>query len=228
MSVEIQLKEALQHEVAPVVSRASAMTVANREDRAAAMEFLKAVKGTQKAVEEKVGPMVESAHAAWKQTVAFRDSFLTPLKQAEATIKGKVQAFDAEEYRKNEAERARLQSIADEQARKERERLEREAAKLKTPELKEQRLEQAAAVVAPVVQVAAPVKQAGESTRVIWRARLTDKAALITAAANGNALAASFLAFDQVAANRQAVASKNALSVPGLEFYSETSLSVRV
>ena len=43
-----------------------------------------------------------------------------------------------------------------EAAKAERERLEKEAAKLKTPELREQRLEQAAAVIAPVVQVAAP------------------------------------------------------------------------
>jgi hypothetical protein len=50
---------------------------------------------------------------------------------------------------------------------------------------------------------------------------------LVRAAANRNAIAVNLLTFDQAAANKQAVATCNNITVPGVEFYAEKSLSVR-
>jgi hypothetical protein len=103
------------------------------------------------------------------------------------------------------------------------------AAKLKTPELREARLEAAAEITAPVVQVAPAVSKAqGESSRVTWKAELVDMLKLIAAAAGGNAAAASMLAFDATAANGFARGTKGAVQIPGVRIYSETGMSLRV
>ncbi len=217
----------LQREIAPVLQRANEIAVRTPEERTAAVDFAKLIKDAQKKVSDHFGDMKTAAHKAWKTICDKESEHLTPLKAAEAARKNKILAFDAEVERARREEERRLQAEADEKARRERERLEKEAAKLKTPELREERMAQAAAVVAPVITVA-PVaeKQKGEATRKIWKARLTDKKALLKAAAEGNELAASFLAFDETAANRTAAATKGAVPVPGIEWYEQASLAL--
>jgi len=85
----------------------------------------------------------------------------------------------------------------------------------------------AAAVVAPVIDVAAPAATAADtSTRKTYRAVLVDKAALIRAAVPGS-VAESLLAFDQSAADAFARATKGAANVPGIRFEAVDGLSVR-
>ena len=223
----IQGVEALQHEIAPIMARAIALSVHTPDQRTDAVEFLKAVKGAHRRVTDFFGPLVEATHKAWKRTTEARTSLLDPLEAAERTVKKTVTTYDAEQDQIRLDEQRRLQAIADEAARRERERLEKEAAKLKTLEKREAKLEQAAAIVAPVVTIAEPEKPKGESTRKLWRAKLTDKAALIQAAAQGNEIAASCLAFDQTAANKLATATKGAVPCLGIEWYTETSLVMR-
>ena len=219
--------ETLRQDIAPIVARANAITVRTPDQRTEAVKFLKSVKGAHRRVTDFFAPLVEATHKAWKRTTEARTSVLDPLEAAECTVKTTVMTYDQEQEHIRLDEQRRLQAIADETARKERERLEKEAAKLKTPELREARLEQAAALIAPVVTIAEPEKPKGESTRKLWRARLTDKAALIQAAAQGNEIAATCLTFDQTAANKLATAMKGAVPVPGIEWYSETSLAMR-
>ena len=220
-----EVKE-LEQEIAPVVRQASAITVRTKEERFEAMDFLKNIKGAQKRVADFFLPIKNAAHIAWKRTTEGEAKLLDPLKSAESTIKGKILSYDQEEERARLAEQRRLQALADEAARKERERLEKEAAKLKTPELREARLEAAAAIIAPTVMISAPEKPKGESTRKVWKARLIDKKALIVAAAGGNDLAGSFLAYDEKAANKFASTIKGAVSVPGVGWFEESILAV--
>jgi len=217
----------LQREVTPVLARASEIRVMSPDSRTAAMEFLRSVKAAQKRVTEFFSPIVEAAHTAWKQTTTSRASLLDPLDAAERTVKRAITTYDAEEDRKRLEEQRRLQAQADEEARRERERLEKQAAKVKTPEKKEALLEHAAAVVAPVVTIAAPERQAGEATRTNWKAKLTDKTALLTAAASGHDLAASLLIYDESAANRLAKTLKGSITIPGIEWCQEHVLSVK-
>lgn len=217
----------LDKQTAPVIAQARAIVVASPAQRTEAVEFAKKVKSAQKFIADYFAPMKEATHKAWKAVTEKEASHLTPLKQAEADLKQKILAFDAEVERKRREEERRLQAEADEKARRERERLEKEAAKLKTPELREERMAQAAAVVAPVIALAPVVeKQKGEATRKIWKARLTDKKALMKAASEGNDLAASFLVFDEATANRTAAATKGAVPVPGIEWYEQASLAL--
>ncbi len=227
MSTTDLVEQDIEREVEPIILRAHTIIVRSAADRADAMEFLKAVKNAQKRASEFFAPIVDSAHKAWKQATASRASVLDPLEAAEKRVKLTVTTWDREEEAQRMAEQRRLQAEADEAARKERERLEREAAKLKTPEKREARLEQAAAIIAPVITVAAPEKQAGEATRKRWKMRVTDKARLIEAAAHGNELAASLLVYDEAAGNRLATTVKGAVTIPGVATYWTTDLAVR-
>lgn len=98
------------------------------------------------------------------------------LNDAARKVKQAILSWQQREAEKAEKQRALLQAKLDEQARAERERLEKEAAKLKTPALKEQRLEQAAAIVPSVVQMAAPPKAVKSQTR--WKVKAFDMTAM--------------------------------------------------
>jgi chemotaxis protein histidine kinase CheA len=133
----------------------------------------------------------------------------------EAEQRAKAEAARVAAEQASAADRARLQAEADAAER----RANAAAAKVEAKE-------EASAYVAPVVvQVAAPVKQAGESTRTIWKARLVNLSAL-TGIQPGD-VRLTFLEFDQSAANRFAAATKGAVTVPGIVFESEQSMAIR-
>ena len=132
-------------------------------------------------------------------------------------VKDKTNRYLLAEEQKRVAQQAEAQAKADEAARRERERLEKEAAKLKSPELKAERLEQAAAVVAPVIQVASVVeKQKGVSTVKRWKHKVTDIDLLPKM---------YMLANDKMLAG-VATSSKGVAKIPGVQFYSEDGLAV--
>jgi hypothetical protein len=218
----------LEREIAPVLQRANTITVRSADDRTDAMDFLRAVKSANKRASEFFAPIVDAAHKSWKQATASRGSILEPLEAAEKRVKATVITYDQEQERIRQEEQRRLQAIADEAARRERERLEKQAAKLKTPEKREAKLEEAAAVIAPVVQIAEPEKPKGEVTKQRWKMKLTDKTKLIAAAASGNDLAASLLAYDESAGNRIAPSLNDATTPPGVALYPVGELAVKV
>lgn len=108
----------------------------------------------------------------------------------------------------NEAERVKLL--------KEAEAAEKKAAAAQAKA--EVQTETAAAIIAPVVQVAAPVKQAGESYRDVWKWKVVDLAKVPD----------NYKILNETMLNKFAVATKGAVTVPGIEFYSEKTLAVRV
>lgn len=230
-----QAVSSLKDEATGLAQWANGLTVATQEDANTAMQRLSIIKGMRTKVVAWFAPMKTAAAAAHKAIVAREKEITDVADNAEGIVKNKVMAWQQEQRRLAEVEQRRLQAIADEAARKERARLEAEAAKLKTPEKKAERLEAAAAVVAPTVTIAAPVATAsGTSVRKTYRAVLVSKDALIVAAAggsgngNGNGpTAATMLIFDQKAADAFARATHCAVQVPGVRFEEVESLSVR-
>ena len=168
--------EQIRADMAPIVERATALVVRTPDDYTSASEYLKVVKGAQKRVGDFFGPMKTKAHDAWKSIVATEAEALKPLTAAEALLKSTLTTYLVAEEKNRADEQRKLQAAADEQARKDRERLEKAAARLKTPELRVARLEQAAAVIAPVVAVAVPVMAQGQSVRKTFVAIVTDAA----------------------------------------------------
>lgn len=222
---EPQSVELIKREVEPVVQRATAIVIRDPQQYEQAAAFLKAIKAAQKTVVDFFGPMKTKAHAAWKAITSQETETLAPLAEAERHVKNKMLDFAQEQERIRQAEERRLQAEADERARKERERLEREAAKLKSEERREAKLEQAAAIQAPVVTVAATTPDvAGQSIRKTWKARIVDPKAAATALLAFPDWQA-YLTLQQGAVDKFAVRTKGQVAIPGVEFYEAATLA---
>lgn len=138
----------------------------------------------------------------------------TVVRDAKRIVKSKISAFQEAEKRRAEEERARLQAKLDEDARRERERLLKQAEKLVTPALKEQRIEQANAVVATQIHVAAPAPVVKTQKR--WFVKSVDPVAFVKAAANDNSLL-GYITIDQTKLARAKSANSMA-EIPGVVF----------
>jgi len=160
------------------------------------------------------GGLVERLFRLHRGWTANLNRFKNPLDAAAKIVKQKIIQFHEGEKEKALAIQAKLQAEADEKARKERERLEKEASKIKTPELKEQRLAEAAQVVAPVVQV--QIEKSPVKTQTRWTVESVDKFALAAAAVRDrNNL--GYLDVNTTALTR-AKAANSMLEVPGVVF----------
>ena len=212
-----QLTDEMQQGIIKAEAFSGGLAITDHASRDHAMSGLKAVKVWQKKVTAWFKPTIDAAHAAHKAVVAQKRSITDRLDVCETDIKRSINSYDHDQEQIRAKEQRRLQAIADETARKERERLLKRAAALKTPEKKEEAQEQAAEVAAPLVQVAAPEKQKGESTSKKWKARITDE----------QAVPREWLIINEKALNAFARSTKGKVPVAGVEFYSESVLSVR-
>jgi len=228
MSEEIQVQvNELKTQASGLVRWAEGLEVRTAGDVEAASAQLNTAAKIKKAWLSYWKPIKDGAKKTHSDICAKEKELTDIIDRARAVADSKILAWRRAEREKAEAEQRRLQAEADAKARKERERLEKEAAKLKTPEKREERLAQAAAVVAPVVTVAAPVVVTpGASTRETWVARVVDMAALIAAATPGS-VAASFLLVNQSAADAFARSTKGAVAVSGVVYEKVTSIARR-
>lgn len=218
--------EVVRAEAANVVQWANQLVVATVDDYKAVVVRLQAIKAGRSRWVKLWEKSKANTYAAWKGVVADEKVGLDVFDRAEQTAKGKALAWKQIQDQKAAEEQRKLQAEADERARRERERLEKEAEKLKTPEKKEERLEQAAQVVAPVVTVQSPTAEIeGASSRKTWKAELVDKEALIAGALPGS-VAASFLEFNQKAADAFSRSTKGKVAVAGVRFVEIEGLSI--
>lgn len=209
-------EEDIRKDVAPVVSAASELIVRTAENYTAASDFLKSIKAAQKKVTDFFAPIKSATHSAWKKTTAGEATLLTPLTDAESTVKRKMIDYANAEEALRIAEQKRLQAEADEVARRERERLEKAAARLKTPEKAAEKMEAAAMIVAPVVEVASarPVV-AGQSIRKVWRARVID----------AELIPRQWMTVNEKALEAFVRATGGSVPVAGVEWYQESVMS---
>jgi hypothetical protein len=217
----------MRQEATGVVDWAHSLAVASKSDADEAMVKLAEIKGIRNRWVAYWAPLKKAANEAWKGIVAKEKEGTDAVDAAERLVKAKVLAWQQAERAKAEAEQRRLQAEADAKARAEQERLLKLAEQRKTPEKQEEYRQAAAAVVAPVVTVSAPVADAaGTSTRKTFKAVLVDKDALIKAATPGS-VASTMLVFDQRVADAFARSTKGAVAVPGVRLDEVESLSVR-
>jgi len=202
---------------------ASSIEVTTPEERKFASTIMADVRKTKRQIKDWFADSKAKAHAAWKAVVAQEKTLTDRCDTVEKAVTRELRRYDAAVEQKRREEQARLQAEAEEKARKERERLEKQAAKLKTPEKKQERMEQAAAIVAPVVQIETPDEKAdGEQVRMVWKAECEDIGQVIrSAAASEHAVGRSVLKFDQTAANKLAAATKGSMQIPGVRFFQE-------
>lgn len=209
--------ETIEAEVMPVARQGAEMVVRNAGDYESAIAYIKENKQAQARAKEVLDPICDAANKAHRAATALRNRILDPLLTGERNAKQAATAWAKDQERIRQAEQRRLQAEAEETARKERERLEKQAAKLKTPELREERLEQAAQVVAPVVTVAPTIQKVqGAGLRKTWKARVVDV----------DKVPRSFMTVNQSALDGYARATKGAVPVAGVKFYEESTMSI--
>lgn len=196
---------------------AEGLVIATEEDAVKTNELLATMRQDVKTITEAVADFKKAAHERHKLWTKFEDLFKSPLEEIGKAIKRQLQDWQMEQNRKAEEERKRLQAEADERARKERERLAKEAAKLKTPEKKAERLEQAASVQAPTIEVAAP--KSGVRLSKYWVANVTDPSAFFSAIAQRPDLAG----YAEISTTKlaRAKSANPMIDIPGITFTQE-------
>jgi len=212
---------------APIMEYVESLVITEPRDLEVAGEALKRIKKRIKAVEAERKKMTDPLNKAKTAIMDFFRGPIETLKQAEAGLKGKIGAYTEERERirleaerkareEAEAERRRLQAEA-EKARREAEELAAKDAKAaEEARLKAAETEMAADLVETKTPDAAPSVD-GLSKRVTWHFEITDPAQVPD----------EFKTIDEKRLGEVARTMKERASVPGVRFFSKTSVAVR-
>ena len=103
---------------------AASLTITTPADYETAVGALKKIKALKVTIQDWFADSKQKAHAAWKAIVAQESGLTDRLDAAEKVCKLKLVKYQQDEEEKRIAEQRRLQAIADERARKEREKAE--------------------------------------------------------------------------------------------------------
>jgi hypothetical protein len=216
----------LAHRASKWPERAKALTVDDAKSYRQAGDELKGIKALRAEIEDTFKPIVQRAHATWKEALAQRARLDDPLNLAEKIYKGLISAFDTETARKD-LEDAWLRRKAQEflaMKEQEAEAMEAEAAGASAAEV--------AAIVerelyVPPVQVerTAP-KMAGIVLTETWKAEIVDFPALIGYVA-ANPQFMNLLQPNDVAIGGMARALKSTMAIPGIKAYPVAGVAAR-
>jgi hypothetical protein len=226
VAVTDKVRAQLVADLGPVADRipeyelaASVCNVRNQEEANLAGEVCDRIAADVKLVtaHETLTRITTGLHQLHRKWVSLRSAFVDPLEASRKQIKDKVIKWTRAEEARVEAEQRRLQAEADERARREQAKLEKEAAKLKTPELREQRMAEAAAVVAPIVHIEKPKATVSMAKR--WKVKSVDHAAFFAALATRSDLRG----YVEISTARmeRSKAANNMMEIPGVEFVKE-------
>lgn len=258
-TTELVLSEGLKKEVATLEEMTKTVAVRNADERTIVYQMVQSVKSKKKMIVNFFADSKQKANAAWKAIVSMEKTETDKLDAFEFAGKAAILKYDQAKEKMRLAEQRRLQAIADETARKEREKREQEAAKQRQIEEEsrkkadearkraqeaqdqsererlqreaeaadrkanaaqikaDSKLEDAAAVVAPIVQMAAPEKQKGESTRDVWTYEVLDV----------NMIPREYLQPNEKALAGVARATKGSITIPGIRIFAEKTLAVK-
>lgn len=207
-----------------ITAWADSLAVHDDAAAAAATEQLRQVAGVRKRLEEartrRKAPILDVS----RRLDAVYKSVLDRVAEAEA--EGKRQIGVHEQAKRAAAEAAARKAREDAAAEQERQRQAAEDA-YKAGDMDAHRdavFAEAMAVAPPAKKVARP---AGISIGERWHAEVTDKVALIKAAAANPELYAQYLEPLMPALNKVAVQHHGAVEVPGVQMVAETSVGVR-
>lgn len=216
--VTIDAPDELKQSVAQCVAWSRAHTIDSPAAFEVAANHLKVIKAQQKQADLFFDPPIKQAYDLHKTLVGRKKLIDDPLKESESIDKQKMLTYQRAQDEKRRAEQLRLQALADEKARRERELLAKKAAQAKKPETQQRYQEAAAAVVAPVVNVESQAPAVdGISTRTVWRVRVVDPARVPR----------RFMIIDMKKLEGYARAMRDAACVEGCEFYQETLMAAK-
>lgn len=194
--------------------QARTIKIVTAQDYERAGEFLLTVKDLRKEIKATFGPLKDKAWAAHKAICAEEERHDKPLKEAEATVKPLMKAWD------DEQERIRLERerLLNEEARKrEEERILAEAAAAEAAGDKEtaQDIINEEPYVPPTVLKKATPKVAGISYRETWKFRVVDE----------KKIRRELMIPDEVKIGQLVRALKGQFNEPGIEAYKEKEVA---
>lgn len=210
--------------LAELAQQSAELTIASQPEYQQAADLLTEIKKRGKALEEKRKAITSPLDAAKKATMDMFRPAVDAINEFEKAVKLKMGGFVREQDRLRQVAAAQ----AAEKARAEQEKLMSQADKLREKgkeDLAAAKEQQAATTVAVAPLIEAPAAT-GAHARRIWKARLTDKMALIQAVADGRA-SPELLDYNESVGNGLAKALKSGLNVPGLDAYEDISIAAR-
>ena len=217
---------ALTQSAERVLAVAKSISVDSNEMAEIAAAELTTIKGRVKELDEERKRITKPMDDAKKAVMDIYKPAIEKLGQAETVLKAAITSFQNEQRRLADLAAAEEARKAREEAEKMQAKAEKLEAKGKTEEADALRNVAAMTVAAPRT-VAAPTKLAGVSTRKVWKANVTDRAAAIKALADNPAYQ-HLLTIDEAALNKLAAAMKNPNSpIPGVVFYEDFVMSAR-
>jgi hypothetical protein len=211
----VQELEEIKPEIAQISSRSQEIEINNQNEYEMAIAFARSIKERYSHLDDLRRRITRPLDDAKKGVM---DLFRIPteiLSSSEYMVKSKMLQYQHKQEEWRIKEESRLRKEADD----EREKLLKKAQKLENQgyaEKAEEIKQQAAEVVAPpsIQLTIAPV---GISTRVIWKARIID----------ANLVPRTYLIPDENMLNSMARASKGIISIPGVEFYADESVTIK-
>ena len=218
---------ALAGDCTPLIEQAKALVVNSKDSHGAALEGYAAIKTMIKRIKEYFEPSRKALDTAKKEILRARDGMIEPLDEVINIVSNKVDVYEREQWRIAK-EKADREAEAERKRQEEQRLAEAEAAeKAGDSALAEEIIDRPIEVVAPApAQPETIGKVAGVSSRVIYKAEVTDLAALIKYAAN-LPISELLLEPNMPKLNELARFHKNNLAIPGVRVVTETVRPVR-
>lgn len=202
-AIKPTIEQQMEQEGALMVKRVTGLTITNDDDYSRGGDILKDIKARIKAVKDYWKAPKAAAQAAHKTLFDREKQMLKPLEDAEATVKKTMLAYTTEQQRRQQEEQARLAALA--------------------AQAEQQGDADGAAFMREMSAAVEPVQpMGGVSVRTTWKARVTDPKK-VPAYFDGYELRE----INMTALNGLARQYEGGLDIPGVEFYRDSTMSVR-
>ena len=208
-------------------AQASEVNIVDQDSYNEAAVLITKIVSLRKQVVAHHKPVKDAANKAHKEACAAERRMLTPLSQAETTIKNALLRWDRQQEALRAAEQKRLQDEARKQEEEARLEIAAQAEAEGAPDEVVQEILDTP-TIGPSTAIAAPTytKAPGLSTRMLYSAEVTNIRVLCAAIAAGTA-AETLVQPNEVALNGLARSMKDSFRVPGCKLVKRDTMAVR-
>jgi hypothetical protein len=218
----IPLRE-LEAKALTLADQARALKITGQQSYELAAERLLAVADLRREIVAHHAPIKRAAHEAWQQVIAAEKKLLDPVAEAECVYKAAIAGYETEQRRREAEALAKAEAEALRHAEEQRER-ELERAEAEGADAEEITVMVNAPLMVTPPAVEPTFQQArGVTTAVNWKGQVVSLELLVKAIVAGKANISLVMA-NEVAINLLARATRGTLQVPGIRFFSQSTV----
>lgn len=212
-----------EQETMTLIDQAKALKIADQPSYDLAVERLRAVADLRREIVAHHEPIKKAAHAAWKQVIAAEDKLLYPVVEAERIYKVGIAVYDVEQRRLEREAREKAEAEARRQAEEQRER-DLEQAEAQGADVEEVTAIASAPLLVEPPRIEPTFQPArGVTTATQWKGQVIALDSLVRAIVAGKANI-NLVEPNDTAINQLARATRGTLQVPGIRFFSESTV----